>query len=42
MECRVVDIREEYGDHALVILEVVEIELLANVDPLTIPDSPWE
>lgn len=42
MECQVLDIREEYGDHAIVILEVVEIALLATVDPLTIPDSPWE
>jgi flavin reductase (DIM6/NTAB) family NADH-FMN oxidoreductase RutF len=42
MELRVVDIREEYGDHALVVFEVVEAVLLADVDPLTIPDSPWE
>lgn len=42
LECRVLDAREEYGDHAIVILEVVEAELLASVDPLTIPDSPWE
>lgn len=42
MECRVVDIREEYGDHALVIFEVINAVLLAEVDPLTIPDSPWE
>jgi flavin reductase (DIM6/NTAB) family NADH-FMN oxidoreductase RutF len=42
VECRVIDIREEYGDHALVILEVVEIALLAAVEPLTVPDSPWE
>jgi flavin reductase (DIM6/NTAB) family NADH-FMN oxidoreductase RutF len=42
MECRVVDIREEYGDHAIVILEVVETQLLASVDPLTVPESPWE
>jgi flavin reductase (DIM6/NTAB) family NADH-FMN oxidoreductase RutF len=42
VECRVVDIREEYGDHALVVLEVVEAVLLADVEPLTVPDSPWE
>jgi flavin reductase (DIM6/NTAB) family NADH-FMN oxidoreductase RutF len=42
LECQVVDIREEYGDHALVILEVVDAQLLASVDPLTIPDSPWQ
>jgi len=42
MECRVIDIREEYGDHAIVILEVVEVAHLAPVEPLTIPDSPWE
>ena len=42
LECRVLDIREEYGDHAVVVLEVIEARLLASVHPLTIPDSPWE
>jgi flavin reductase (DIM6/NTAB) family NADH-FMN oxidoreductase RutF len=42
LECNVVDVREEYGDHAIVILQVVEAELLKQVEPLTIPGSPWE
>jgi flavin reductase (DIM6/NTAB) family NADH-FMN oxidoreductase RutF len=42
MECEVIDIRAEYGDHALVILEVVEAVLHRSVRPLTIADSPWE
>jgi flavin reductase (DIM6/NTAB) family NADH-FMN oxidoreductase RutF len=42
IECRVLDIREEYGDHAIVILEVVEVELTEHIDPLTVSDSPWE
>ncbi len=42
LECNVVDVRQEYGDHAIVILEVIEAELLQPVEPLTIPGSPWE
>ena len=42
LECKVVDVREEYGDHAIVVLQVVEAELLKPVEPLTIPGSPWE
>ena len=42
IECRVLDIREEYGDHAIVVLEVVEVQLTEHIDPLTVSDSPWE
>lgn len=42
LECKVVDIHEEYGDHAIVILEVVEASFDPAVKPLTIADSPWE
>jgi len=42
LECKVEDVLEEYGDHAIVILRVVEAELLKPVEPLTIPGSPWE
>lgn len=42
LECKVVDIHEEYGDHAIVILEVVEASFDPTVKPLTIADSPWE
>jgi flavin reductase (DIM6/NTAB) family NADH-FMN oxidoreductase RutF len=41
LECRVVDIREEYGDHAIVILEVVEAELRKPCQVLTVRESPW-
>ena len=42
IECRVLDIREDYGDHAIIVLEVVEVELTKHIDPLTVSDSPWE
>jgi len=42
IECKVMDIREDYGDHAIAILEVVEVELTGHIDPLTVSDSPWE
>lgn len=42
IECKVLDIREEYGDHAIVILEVIEVQLAGPVEPLTVGDSPWE
>lgn len=42
IECTVLDIREEYGDHAIVILEVVDAELTKPIEPLTVGDSPWE
>lgn len=42
LECKVVDIRTDYGDHALVILEVVEAGFRRQVQPLTIVDSPWQ
>ncbi|MGH9683841.1 MAG: flavin reductase family protein [Candidatus Acidiferrales bacterium] len=42
LECKVIDIREEYGDHALVVLEVVEASFDSAVKPLIIADTPWE
>jgi flavin reductase (DIM6/NTAB) family NADH-FMN oxidoreductase RutF len=42
VECKVLDIREEYGDHAVVVLEVVEAVCSEDFRPLTIADSPWE
>lgn len=42
VECKVIDIREEHGDHAIVVLEVVEAALHKRVRPLTVAESPWE
>src|SRR6266704_79353 len=42
IECQVERIVETDGDHAVVILQVVETECRAQVRPLTIADSPWE
>lgn len=42
LECKVVEIDDRHGDHALCILEVVEAALREEVHPLTVFDSPWE
>ena len=42
VECRVERILETEGDHAVVILRVVEAELREEVRPLTIAETPWE
>ena len=42
VECRVVQIVSTGGDHATVILEVLEAQYRAPVEPLTIAASPWE
>lgn len=42
MECRVKRILESEGDHAIVVMEVLEAECRAPVHPLTIRESPWE
>jgi len=42
VECKVVDIREEYGDHAVAILEVVDAQVRKRPRPLTVAGSPWE
>jgi flavin reductase (DIM6/NTAB) family NADH-FMN oxidoreductase RutF len=42
IECRVRHIFDEVGDHAVVILEVVEAECAQRVNPLTVATSPWE
>jgi flavin reductase (DIM6/NTAB) family NADH-FMN oxidoreductase RutF len=41
LECKVIDIRDEYGDHAIVILEVVDAQLRKQIKPLVVADSPW-
>jgi len=42
IECEVEQIIDTNGDHALVILRVVEAECRTQFRPLTIADSPWE
>jgi len=42
VECRVDRIVDTGGDHAVVILRVVEAECCGDFRPLTIADSPWE
>ena len=42
VECHVERIVDTDGDHAVVILRVVEAECREQVRPLTIAESPWE
>jgi flavin reductase (DIM6/NTAB) family NADH-FMN oxidoreductase RutF len=42
VECQVRTILDEVGDHAIVILEVVEAACNQLVRPLTVAESPWE
>ena len=41
LECKVLDILDEHGDHAIVILEVVDAQVHKQTKPLTVADSPW-
>jgi flavin reductase (DIM6/NTAB) family NADH-FMN oxidoreductase RutF len=42
VECQVEQIVDTDGDHAMVVLQVVEAEFHEKVRPLTIADTPWE
>jgi flavin reductase (DIM6/NTAB) family NADH-FMN oxidoreductase RutF len=42
VECELERIVDTHGDHAVVILRVVEAECRQQVRPLTMADSPWE
>ena len=43
VECQVRHIYEEMGDHAVVVLEVMEAECpCPKITPLTVADSPWQ
>lgn len=42
VECEVRKILDDAGDHAVVLLEVVEAGFREQVRPLTIAESPWE
>ena len=41
IECRVIQILDGIGDHAVVILEVIEAQYASPLHPLTIAESPW-
>ena len=41
VECRVVRIVDAGGDHAVVIMEVVEAKCPGSFEPLTVAASPW-
>ena len=42
VECGVRQIIESEGDHAVVLLEVLEAECRERVHPLTVAESPWQ
>lgn len=42
VECRVSHILETGGDHAVVLLEVLDAKVREEVVPLLVADSPWE
>ena len=42
IECELACVVETEGDHAVVILRVVEAEYTDHVRPLTIAETPWE
>ena len=42
VECRVRRIIQGEGDHALILMEVIDAECRAPVQPLTIRESPWQ
>lgn len=41
LECKLVDLHDNHGDHAIAILEVVDAQLRRPVKPLVVADSPW-
>lgn len=41
-ECRVVETIDCGGDHNLVVLEVIDATWRADLEPLTVRQSPWE
>jgi flavin reductase (DIM6/NTAB) family NADH-FMN oxidoreductase RutF len=42
LECKALEILERHGDHAIVVLEVLNAVLRREVQPLTVPGSPWQ
>jgi flavin reductase (DIM6/NTAB) family NADH-FMN oxidoreductase RutF len=42
LECRVLRIIDDVGDHAVVIMEVLQAECRERVNPMRIDESPWQ
>jgi hypothetical protein len=42
LECKALEILERHGDHAIVVLEVLNAVLRRDVEPLTVSGSPWQ
>lgn len=42
VECKVRRIVDDVGDHAVMIMEVVDAQCREQARPLTVADSPWE
>jgi flavin reductase (DIM6/NTAB) family NADH-FMN oxidoreductase RutF len=42
VECGVRQILDDVGDHAVVLLEVLEAACRDSVNPLTVAESPWQ
>jgi flavin reductase (DIM6/NTAB) family NADH-FMN oxidoreductase RutF len=42
LECKALEILERHGDHAIVVLEVLNAVLRREVQPLTVSGSPWQ
>jgi flavin reductase (DIM6/NTAB) family NADH-FMN oxidoreductase RutF len=42
VECKVVEIIERHGDHAVAILEALDAVVRRDIKPLTVTDSPWQ
>ena len=42
LECKVIEIVEKHGDHAVAILEAVDAVIRRDTKPLTVTDSPWQ
>jgi flavin reductase (DIM6/NTAB) family NADH-FMN oxidoreductase RutF len=42
LECKVIEIVEKHGDHAVAILEATDAVIRRDIKPLTVTDSPWQ
>jgi flavin reductase (DIM6/NTAB) family NADH-FMN oxidoreductase RutF len=42
LECKSLEILQKHGDHAIVVLEVLDAVLRKDVEPLTVTGSPWQ